>query len=52
MCTVHPIVRAASWAALTGTDELSDDCPAEMIQMFLPFTAGRDADDGAVMVPL
>ena len=46
----HPILRAASWAALTGTDELSDDCPAETIQMFLPLTAGRDADDLAAVV--
>jgi hypothetical protein len=43
---------AAASAAFTGTDELMDDWPAEMITSFLPLTAGRDAVDGDVRVPL
>src|SRR5512146_3562464 len=43
---------AACSAALTGIDELIDDWPAEMMTIFLPLTAGRDADDGGCSVPL
>ena len=43
---------AACSAASTGIDELIDDWPAEMMTIFLPLTAGRDAADGSVSVPL
>src|SRR6185312_15557848 len=43
---------AACSVALTGIDELIDDWPAEMMTIFLPLTAGRDADDGGFSVPL
>jgi len=43
---------AAATAALTGTDELIEDWPAEMITIFLFFTAGRDAVSGEDSVPL
>jgi len=48
----QPSFSAASFAAFTGTDELSDDCPPEMIQTFLPLTPGRDAVSGEASVPL
>src|SRR5690242_145563 len=52
MLTCQPMALAACSAALTGIDELIDDWPAEMMTIFLPLTAGRDADDGCCSVPL
>src|SRR6266704_2240849 len=52
MLTCQPMALAACSAALTGIDELIDDWPAEMMTIFLPLTAGREAVDGDFRVPL
>src|SRR5882724_10121754 len=52
MLTCQPMALAACSAASTGIDELIDDCPAEMMTIFLPLTAGRDTEDGCCSVPL
>src|SRR5262245_28407843 len=52
MLTCQPMALAACSAALTGIDELIDDWPAGVVTVFLPLTAGREADDGGVSVPL
>src|SRR6476620_4250778 len=52
MLTCQPMALAACSVASTGIDELIDDWPAEMMTIFLPLTAGREADDGGCSVPL
>src|SRR5215472_2155570 len=52
MLTCQPMALAACSAALTGIDELIEDWPAEMMTIFLPLTAGREAGDGGFSVPL